>query len=89
MPAPLAARTGQRLGLRVAQVVPGSPADDAGLHAGDLILSAGRAPLTRAQSLQRQLFGDAVGRPLPITVHRNGAMVDVIAVPSELTAATT
>ena len=87
LPEPLAARTGQRLGLRVAQVVSGSPAERAGLHAGDLILSAGRAPLTRAQSLQRQLFGDAVGRPLPITVHRNGAMVDVIAVPSELTGA--
>ena len=87
LPEPLAARTGQRLGLRVAQVVPHSPAERAGLHAGDLILSAGRAPLTRAQSLQRQLFGDAIGRPLPITVHRNGAMVDVIAVPGELTGA--
>ena len=38
-----------------------------------------------AQSLQRLLFADAIGRPLPVTVLRNGAMVDVIAVPAELT----
>jgi hypothetical protein len=30
------------------------------------------------------VFGDAIGVPLPVTVLRNGAMVDVIAVPTEL-----
>ena len=30
---------------------------------------------------------DAIGKPLPITVMRNGALVDVIAEPSELVAA--
>ena len=38
-----------------------------------------------AQSLQRLLFADAIGQPLPMTVLRNGAMVDVIAMPTELT----
>ena len=38
-----------------------------------------------AQSLQRLLFADAIGRPLPMTTYRRGAMVDVIAVPTELT----
>jgi hypothetical protein len=33
------------------------------------------------------MFSDAIGRPLPITVMRNGALVDVIAQPSELVAA--
>jgi len=37
-----------------------------------------------AQSLQRLMFADAIGRPLQITVLRNGAMVDVIAEPTEL-----
>jgi len=32
------------------------------------------------------MFADAIGRPVEVTVLRNGAMVDVIAVPSELTA---
>jgi S1-C subfamily serine protease len=85
LPAQLAERTGRRRGLRVIDVVAGSPADRAGLKAGDLVLEAGRRPVAEAQSLQRLLFADAIGRPLPVTVHRRGAMVDVVTVPTELT----
>jgi S1-C subfamily serine protease len=85
LPAALAERTGRRRGLRIVDVVPGAPADRAGLKPGDLVLEAGRRPVADAQSLQRLLFADAIGRPLPMTVHRRGAMVDVITVPGELT----
>jgi S1-C subfamily serine protease len=85
LPAPLAERTGRRRGLRVVDVVAGSPADRAGLRPGDLVLEAARAPVAEAQSLQRLLFTEAIGQPLPVTVYRRGAMVDVIAVPTELT----
>jgi S1-C subfamily serine protease len=85
LPAELAARTGQRRGLQVLDVIAGSPADRAGLKAGDLVLEAGRAPVAAAQSLQRLLFAEAIGQPLPVTVVRRGAMVDVVTVPSELT----
>ncbi|MFI7611681.1 S1C family serine protease [Nonomuraea terrae] len=85
LPEHLRRRTGQHGALRVVEVVPGSPAGRAGLRAGDLVLSAGRAPVTDAQGLQRLMFADAIGRPLPITVYRNGALVDVIAEPVELT----
>ena len=85
LPAALAERTGQRRGLRIVDVLAGSPADRAGLKAGDLVLEAGRAPVASAQSLQRLLFAEAIGRPLPVTVVRRGAMVDVITVPTELT----
>lgn len=85
LPATVAARTGQAAGLRLVQVVPGGPADRAGLHAGDLVLSVARSTVTDAQGIQRQLFGDAIGVPLPVTVLRNGAMVDVFATPTELT----
>ena len=84
LPTALVDRTGQRVGLRVADVVAGAPADRAGLKPGDLVLSAGRRPVSDAQSLQRLLFDDAIGQPMPITVVRNGAMVDVIALPTEL-----
>jgi S1-C subfamily serine protease len=85
LPASLAERTGRRRGLRIVDVLAGSPADQAGLKPGDLVLEAGRAPVASAQSLQRLLFVEAIGQPLPMTVVRRGAMVDVIAVPSELT----
>jgi S1-C subfamily serine protease len=85
LPAALAERTGRRRGLRIVDVVPGAPADRAGLKPGDLVLEAGRRPVADAQSLQRLLFAEAIGRPLPMTVHRRGAMVDVITLPGELT----
>jgi len=52
-----------------------------------LLLAAADQPVTGAQDLQRLMFGEAIGRPLAITVLRNGALVDVIAEPSELIAA--
>jgi serine protease Do len=89
MPAPLpddvAARTGQRAGLRVIEVVTGGPADQAGLRKGDLILTVAREQVRDAQGIQRQLFAEVIGTDLAVTVLRNGAMVDVYARPTELT----
>jgi S1-C subfamily serine protease len=87
LPAPLQERFGRKTGLRVSQVVSGSPADRAGLRAGDLLLTAAGKPVEKAQDLQRLMFADAIGKPFAITVMRNGALVDVIAQPSELVAA--
>ena len=91
VPAPLAApwqeRIGRASGLRVAEVVPGGPASRAGLRPGDLLLSAAGKPVAVAQDLQRLMFAEAIGKPLAITVMRNGALVDVIAEPAELVAA--
>jgi S1-C subfamily serine protease len=67
------------------QVVPGGPADQAGLHTGDLVLSVAKSQVSDAQGIQRQLFDEAIGKPLAVTVLRNGAMVDVFATPIELT----
>jgi S1-C subfamily serine protease len=84
VPSAVAERAGQREGLRLVEVVTGSPAARAGLRNGDLVLTVGRKQITDAQGIQRQLFADAIGASLPITALRNGAMVDVIAVPAEL-----
>ena len=81
----LASRLGVRRALRIVDVVAGAPAAVAGLRPGDVVVTAGRQPVSDAQSLQRLLFADAIGQELPVTVLRNGAMVDVIATPSELT----
>ena len=88
MPGPVPAnwreRLGRKTGLLVAQVVSGGPADRAGLRQGDLLLTVSGNPVAVSQDLQRMMFSEAIGKPLAITVMRNGALVDVIAEPSEL-----
>ncbi|OLF08613.1 S1C family serine protease [Actinophytocola xanthii] len=90
VPAPLpddvAERTGQRAGLRVLEVVTGGPAERAGLRRGDLVLTVDRDQVHDAQGIQRKLFAEVIGTNLAVTVLRNGAMVDVYATPTELTA---
>jgi S1-C subfamily serine protease len=87
-PAPLApalaSRVGSATGLRIAEVVPGSPAAEAGLREGDVLVSVDGAPVSTAGALQRLVLGDAVGRRVEVTVHRSGALVDVHAVLGEL-----
>ena len=87
VPAAWRERLGRTTGLLVHEVVAGGPAARAGLRAGDLLLTAAGKPVKAAQDLQRLMFAEAIGRPLPITVMRNGALVDVIAEPKELVAA--
>jgi len=87
VPAQWRDRLGRQKGLLVAQVVPNGPAARAGLRQGDLLLTVAGRPVAVSQDLQRLMFSEAIGRPLAITVMRNGALVDVIAEPSELVAA--
>jgi S1-C subfamily serine protease len=77
----VAARLGRRTALRIAQVVPGSPADRAGLMRGDVVVAADGRALFDAQSLQRILLDEAIDRSMEITVLRGSALVDVVAVP--------
>jgi S1-C subfamily serine protease len=86
LPPPLASQRAQQMGLRIAQVVPGGPAAKAGLREGDLLLNVDNEPVIGAQTLQRLMIGDAIGRPLALTVLRSDALVDVIATPVELDA---
>ena len=87
LPASLHERVGRKDGLRVAELVADGPAARAGLRVGDILVSAAGKPVRTAQDLQRLMFGEAIGKPLEVTVLRNGALVDVIAEPSELAAA--
>lgn len=85
LPPPVAERLGQRRGLRVVEVVPGSPAGEAGIYLGDVIVSAGGRPVETVQALQRLMLGTgAIRTPLPLTMLRRTAFVDVITTPTEL-----
>src|ERR1700733_10342055 len=87
VPAAWRERLGRKTGLLVAQVVAGGPAAGAALRPGDLWPPGAGKPVAVSQDLQRQMFSDVIGQPLAITVMRNGALVDVIAEPTELVAA--
>ncbi|WP_416416919.1 S1C family serine protease [Paenarthrobacter aromaticivorans] len=77
-------RTGQKEGLRVVEVIAGSPAELSGLQPGDLVLRAQGRAVSSAESLQKLLFAEAIGEPFPLTVLRDGKTVQLMAVPSEM-----
>lgn len=80
----IAARIGSPTGLQVASVSPGSPAESAGLRRGDIVVELDHSPVVTTTAVQRLMVEDAIDRRIEITVWRNGALVDVIAVPREL-----
>ncbi len=84
LPPQLAERLGQKLGLRVVEVVPGSPAGTAGIYLGDILITAGGRPIQSVQALQRLMLGPAIGTKLAMTLLRKNAFVDVVTVPTEL-----
>ena len=84
LPPQLVAKLGRRSGLRVAQVIAGSPADQAGLRVGDIVVAVDGEDIVSSTAIQRLMVEHVIGRRLEITVWRNGALVDVIAVPREL-----
>jgi S1-C subfamily serine protease len=84
LPPPLASSLKQRRGLRLVEVIPGSPAAKSGLFIGDIVVSAGGKPVQGVQDVQRLMLGSAIGSRLPLTVLRRGAYVDVIAIPAAL-----
>jgi S1-C subfamily serine protease len=80
----VAKRAGATTGLQVAEVVSGSPAAAAGLHRGDIVLEIDGQRINSATAIQRLMVEGAIGRPIEVTVWRNGALVDVIAELREL-----
>jgi S1-C subfamily serine protease len=82
---PRVARTLDRdAGVEVVEVVPGSPAQRAGLRREDLIVDVAGTPVKDAGDLQRLMAAELIGRPITIRAFRGGQLLDVVAVPTEL-----
>jgi S1-C subfamily serine protease len=69
--------------VMVAHVEPGSPADRAGIVAGDIILTLDGTPVTGADDLIQLLGGDKIGHTVEIEARRNGEHRRVTLVPGE------
>ena len=76
-------RTGQRPRCAWSRSSSTAPPRVSGLHSGDMVLAVSGTRSAR-RLLQRLLLDDAIGRRVEITVLRNGALVDVVAEPTEL-----
>lgn len=84
LPGPAAARLGRRQALEVVQLLDGSPAADAGVRPGDLIVSLDGSPIGGVGDLQRLLVGELVGRRIELRVERDGREVPLGVTPVEL-----
>jgi serine protease Do len=66
-----------KAGLVVAEVADGSPAADAGIQPGDVIVEVNRQPVHSVASLQKAIADQKVGEPTLLRVHRKDASLFV------------
>jgi S1-C subfamily serine protease len=87
-PRPLPPRVRDRFDMRTAvevvSVIEDSPAARAGLRAEDLIVSVAGEATPRVDDLQRLMVAELIDRPTPVTLVRDGAVVEVELVPEEM-----
>ncbi|MFN3974717.1 MAG: S1C family serine protease [Dehalococcoidia bacterium] len=73
----------ERTGVGIVQVVPGGPADRAGLEPGDVIVGLGDTPTPSVDAVHRLLSRDAIGKRLPVAILREGELFRAVVVPIE------
>ena len=78
-----AAGLAQESAVMVASIESGSPAEQAGLLAGDIILTLDGIVITGADDLIRVLAGDKIGRTVEVEVLHNGSRRMLSLVPQE------
>jgi S1-C subfamily serine protease len=78
-----AAGLAQESAVMVASIESGSPAERAGMVAGDIILTLDGIVITGADDLIRVLAGDKIGRTVEVEVLHNGSPRTLSLVPQE------
>ena len=70
--------------VEVVSVEPGSPAEQAGLRPEDLIVAVNERPVAGVGDLQHLMVADLIGRPVEVTVVREGTTRRLALTPVEL-----
>ena len=70
-------------GVSVVQIEPDSPARQAGLHEGDIIIGFGGIPVPGIDDLHRLLTHDVAGSSMPIRLIRGTEKITLFVVPAE------
>ena len=83
LPAALVQQLGQDMGLLLASVEPGSPAEQAGLLLGDTIVALEGATIQQHDDLLTLLSADRVGQTVSVRIVRGGQVQDVSVVVGE------
>lgn len=78
-----AAGTSQATAVIVQSVQPDTPASQAGLRSGDILLALDGAPVTGPDKLLRALDAPAIGRPMALRLIRGGRLLDLEVTPDE------
>src|SRR5258708_11859931 len=84
LPPTIAERLGRKAGVEVHEVVAGSPAANAKLRAGDIIVSVGDTGVSKSGDLQRLMVETSIGSKLALTVLRAAELINLTFVPVEL-----
>jgi S1-C subfamily serine protease len=87
LPPQARARYGRRSGVEVSEVVPGSPAAEAGVRAEDLLLDVAGTPIERVEDLQRLMTADLIETTVRVTLLRGATEVELVVHPAELDSA--
>jgi len=75
--------SGRPRGFRVRSVEPGSPAEKAGIHPGDLVVSVDGAPIDSQEAFETALSTRGPGKPMRIAVKNGAAAERVLTVSGE------
>jgi Do/DeqQ family serine protease len=71
-------------GVLIVRVVPDSPADRAGLRAGDVIQRMENQPIRDSETVQEIVQGSQVGATLEVQINRNGQTRNITVQPGDL-----
>jgi serine protease Do len=84
LPPRVASSLGRDRAIEVVEVIDGSPADRAGVHAEDLIVGVDGLPVRGVDDLQRLMTEERIGARCALEVVRNGTSRTLELVPQEL-----